>query len=158
MASFPTPIDASAFEVYCREVSISREDISEFTNAEKPNVLRRWLSVQCDGRTVAVGAMVLPEKSDAVARMVVHVRQEQTRRGLFADYLLETLVRTACESAAITVELIHLNGQSIVNRLAAGVGFYRYGNARSFFKIAVGRPLTAHNWSAVAQQVRRRTD
>jgi hypothetical protein len=89
--------------------------------------------------------------------LLVHVRQEQQDAELFADYLLETLVRTACEGAAITVELTHLNGQSIVNRLAAAGGFHRAGNGRSFLKIAVGRPLTADNWSAVSQQVRRRT-
>ncbi len=153
----PKPIDAAALAAYCKEVGVADEVISEFTAGDASNVIHRRHSVQCDGRVVAVGAMVLPLNVDPVARLLVHVRQEQQDAELFADYLLETLVRTACEGAAITVELTHLNGQSIVNRLAAAGGFHRAGNGRSFLKIAVGRPLTADNWSAVSQQVRRRT-
>lgn len=153
----PKPIAAAALAAYCKEVGVAGELTSEFTAGEASNIICRSVAVQCDGRTVAVGAMVLPRNVDPVARLLVHVRQEQQDAELFADYLLETLVRTACEGAAITVELAHLNGQSIVNRLAAAGGFHRAGNARSLLKIAVGRPLTADNWSAVSQQVRRRT-
>jgi hypothetical protein len=153
----PKPIDAAAFVAYCAEIGVPNDVASEFVTTEAPNAIRQQTAVQCDGRTVAVGAMVLPRSVDPVVRLFVHVRQEQQDAELFADYLLETLVRAACDGAAVTVELAHLNGQSIVNRLAVAGGFRRFGNAASFVKVAVGRPLTAKNWAAVAQQVRRRT-
>jgi hypothetical protein len=88
--------------------------------------------------------------------MLIHVRHEQQDAELFADYLIESLIRHACKSGPIAVELVHLNGQSITNRMAVACGFRRKPSQSYFSKIAVGRPLTATTWPTVIQQIRRR--
>jgi hypothetical protein len=106
---------------------------------------------------VAAGALVLPRSVDPLGRMLIHVRHEGHDAELFADYLIESLIRRACESRPIAIELVHLNGQSIINRMATARGFHRQPTGSHFSKIAIGRPLTAGTWSTLVQQIRRGT-
>lgn len=153
----PTLIKENELSAYCKEAGIPHAASSEFADAASNGAFVQRNAIQCDGRMVAVGALKIPKGVDPIARLLIHVRQEHQDAELFADYLIESLVRAACEGAVITIELLHFNGQSIVNRLAAARGFHRNGNATSFLKVAIGRPLTSNTWSTVAQQVRRRT-
>jgi GNAT superfamily N-acetyltransferase len=153
----PTSIEANELSTYCIEAGILHAASEEFADAPSNNALVQRNAIQCDGRVVAVGALIIPKSVDPIARLLIHVRQEHQDAELFADYLIETLVRAACGSAAITIELLHFNGQSIVNRLAAACGFHRNENASSFLKVAIGMPLTSNTWPTVVQQVRRRT-
>lgn len=150
-------IEANELSAYCKEAGIPDAASLEFTDVVSNNALVHRNSIQCDGCIVAVGALKIPKSVDPVARLLIHVRQEHQDAELFADHLIETLVRAACESAPITIELLHFNGQSIVNHLAAACGFHRHVNAASSLKVAIGRPLTSNTWSNLAQQVRRRT-
>ncbi|WP_348931106.1 GNAT family N-acetyltransferase [Aquabacter sp. CN5-332] len=166
-ASSSIPLRGEGFEVgsidtpqllqYLLGEKIPGGIVSEFADARSPITFVRREAIRCDGRIVAVGALVLPKSIDPVARMIIHVRHEHQDAELFGDYLLDTLVRAACESAAVTIELVHLLGQPIVNGLAVTRGFHRSANMAVFSKIAVGRPFTATTWSTVVQHVRRRT-
>jgi GNAT superfamily N-acetyltransferase len=153
----PASIRVDEFSSYCTGVGIPDVIRSEFAESALTNSIVHMSAIRCNERIVAIGASRIPKGVDPTARLLIHVRHEHQDAELFADFLMETLVRTACEGAAITVELLHLNGQSIVNRLASVRGFHRNGNAPSFLKIAVGRPLTSNAWAPIAQQIRRRT-
>ena len=151
------PIDNGQLSTYLTEVKVSIPIISEFTNPDSPAEFIQVEAIRCDGHVAAAGVVQIPKRVDLAARMIVHVRHEHHDAELFADHLLSTLIRTSSRNAPITIELIHLAGQSIVNKLAAARGFQRNKNSPTFLKIAVGRPCSASTWPAVVQQVRRRT-
>ncbi|MBX3577653.1 MAG: GNAT family N-acetyltransferase [Rhizobiaceae bacterium] len=151
------PIDDAQLAGYLAELSVPSAVSSEFTRSQIASEFARREAVRCDDRIVAVGMVRIPKGIDPTARLVVHVRHEHRDAELFADHLLTILVRSACERAPIAIELIHLPGQSIVHTVAAGCGFSRSANSPAFSKIALGRPCTASTWSAITQQVRRRT-
>ena len=153
----PASIRLDEFSIYCAEVGIPDAIRLEFAEPASTNSIVRMNAIRCGQRIVAVGALIIPKGVDPTARLLIHVRHEHQDAELFADFLMETFVRSACERAAITIELIHLNGQSIVNRLASVRGFHRKATATSFLKIAVGRPLTVRSWVTEVQQIRRRT-
>lgn len=151
------PIDNAQLTTYLTEVGVPTSIISEFA---KPNSSAEFIqreTIRCNGRVVAVGVVQVPKGVDPVARMMVHVRHEHHDAELFADHLLSALIGTSSRVAPIAIELIHLAGQSILNKLAVARGFQRHGNLPTFSKIAVGRPCSASTWPAVVQQVRRRT-
>ncbi len=150
-------IDPAQLSAYLAEVGVPTPVISEFTKQESSREFVLREAIRCDGRIVATGVLRLPNGIEPTARMIVHARHEHHDAELFADHLLTTLTRVSSESAPVALELIHLPGQSIINRLAAARGFHRQSNSPTFSKIAVGRPCSASMWPAVAQQVRRRT-
>lgn len=151
------PIDIAQLSAYFADVGIPTPIVSEFARPESSAEFTQREVIRCDGRAVAAGVVHVPKGIDSVARMIVHVRHEHRDAELFADHLLSTLIRTSSRGAPVTIELIHLAGQSIVNKLAAVRGFQRHGNSPAFSKIAVGRPCSASTWPAVVHQVRRRT-
>lgn len=150
-------IDNSQLSTYLAEAGVPAAIISEFTRPDSLAELIRREAIRCDGRIVATGVVQVPRGVDPAARMIVHARHEHHDTELFADHLLSALIRTSSKAAPVAIELIHLPGQSIVNKLAATRGFRRHGNSPTFSKIAVGRPCSASTWPAVVQQVRRRT-
>jgi GNAT superfamily N-acetyltransferase len=151
------PIDDAQLVTYFTDVGVAARIISEFAKQDSSTEFIHREAIRCDGRVVAAGVVQVPKGVDPAARMIVHVRHEHHDAELFADHLLSTLVSTSSRNAPVTIELIHLAGQSIVNKLAAARGFQRYGNSPIFSKIAVGRPCSARTWPAVVHQVRRRT-
>ncbi len=151
------PIANSQLSSHLATVCVPNPIILEFTRPESSAEFVRREAIQCDGRIIAAGAVRVPKAVESTARMIVHVRHEHHDAELFADYLLSTLIRISCEIAPIAIELIHVPGQSIVNKLAAARGFHRPPNSLIFSKVAVGRPCSASTWSAVVRQVRRRT-
>lgn len=151
----PGTINASQLSAYLSDVRAPSALASEFADPQIP--FARRLAIRCEGRVIGAGAILLPKGIESVARMFVHVRHEHHDAELFADYLLDTLVRDSCRGAPVTIELVHLPGQSIVNKFAITHGFQRNINVSTFSKIAVGRPLTADTWSRVIHQLRRRT-
>ena len=153
----PALITGSQLSEYLQEVNVSEVTASEFTVTSPTNAVLFRDSVVSEGRVVAAGAFVLSRSVDPFVRMLIHVRHEHHDAELFADYLIESLIRHSCENGPIAIELIHLNGQSIVNRAATARRFHRKSNESHFSKTAIGRPLTATTWSTMVQQVRRRT-
>lgn len=151
------PIDDDQLAAYLNEVNVPSAVISEFTRPQIAAEFARREAVRCENRVVAVGVVRITKGIDPTATMIVHVRHEHRDAELFADHLLSTLVRSSCERAPIAIELVHLQGQSIVHALAAARGFHRSANSPTFAKIALGRPCTASAWPSVVQQVRRRT-
>lgn len=150
-------INDTQLSTYLKEVGVSDPIILEATSLYSLAGAFQHEAIRCDGRVVAVGMIQVPKGVDPVARMILHVRHEHHDAELFADHLLGVLIRTASRTAPVTIELVHLPGQSIVNKLAAARGFQRLGSSPTFSKIAVGRPCSASTWPAVVQQVRRRT-
>jgi hypothetical protein len=142
---------------YLEEVNVAGVTASEFTVTPSPRAVVFREAVVSEGRVVAAGAFVLPRSVEPLGRMLIHVRHEHHDAALFADYLIESLIRHACESGPIAIELVHLNGQSIINRTATARRFHRKTGEAHFTKTAIGRPLTATTWSTAVQQIRRRT-
>jgi GNAT superfamily N-acetyltransferase len=151
------PINDTQLSEYLNEIGTPESIISEFKNLYSSAGICQHEAIRCDGRVVGVGMIQVPKGVDPVARMIVHVRHEHHDAELFADHLLGALIRTASRTAPVTIQLVHLAGQSVVNKLAAARGFQRLGNSPTFSKIAIGRPCSASTWPTVVQQVRRRT-
>jgi ribosomal protein S18 acetylase RimI-like enzyme len=154
----PVGVSIADFSRYCTEAALDSSQHTEFSQAVSSGQIVRFIGIMADTKTVGVGALVVPRSVEPVARMLVHVHHEAADAEAFADYLLETLLRAACEGAASAIELVHLPGQSIVNKLAMARGFHRGGGAHFYSKIAIGKPLTAANWLEATQQIRRRTN
>ncbi len=142
---------------YLTNAKVPSAVISEFRNGNSGISLIRREAISENGRVVAVGALKIPKGVAPVARLLVHVRPEHVDCDLFADFTLDSLIRLACQKAAVTIELVHLPGQSSINSYAKSRGFLRIGASASYSKIALGKPLTSSNWSHVVQEVRRRT-
>jgi ribosomal protein S18 acetylase RimI-like enzyme len=153
----PALITGSQLAEYFQEVNVAGATASEFTAPPSNKAVVFREAVVCEGRVVATGTFVLPRSVDPLVRMLIHVRHEHQDAELFADYLIESLIRHACESGPIAIELVHLNGQSIVNRSATARRFHRKPGESHFSKTAIGKPLTATTWSTAVQQIRRRT-
>lgn len=150
-------ITGSQLLAYLADVGVSAAFASEFCSDDINSSFVRREAISEEGRIVAVGALKVPKGMEPVARLLVHVRSDHVDCDMFADYLLDKFVKLACRDAAISVELVHFAGQSSVNSLAKARGFFRSGNSTNYTKIAVGRPATSHNWTSLAQSVRRRT-
>ncbi len=150
-------IDDLQLSAYLSETGVPATISAEFVGPKTPGDFIQREAIRCDGRIVAIGAVQLPKSVEPCARMIVHVRHEHGDAELFADHLLSVLLRTSSRAAPVALELLHLPGQSIVNRLAAARRFQRHGNSPIFSKVAVGRPCSASTWPAVVRQVRRRT-
>jgi GNAT superfamily N-acetyltransferase/predicted nucleic acid-binding protein len=153
----PALITGSQLSEYFQEVNVAGATASEFTAAPSIKAVVFREAVVCEGRVVAAGTFVLPRSVDPLVRMLIHARHEHHDAELFADYLIESLIRHACKSGPIAIELVHLNGQSIVNRAARARRFHRKPGEPHFSKTAIGRPLTATTWSTAVQRIRRRT-
>jgi ribosomal protein S18 acetylase RimI-like enzyme len=153
----PSSIEAVQLSAHLFDANVASAFISEFAGPQSSTTFVRREAIKFDNRIVAVGAVHLPKGVDPIARMIVHVRHEHHDAELFADYLLDAFVRLSCGNAPVAIELVHLPGQSIVNRLAIARGFHRSAGASTFSKVAIGRPMTAATWTASVQQVRRRT-
>jgi ribosomal protein S18 acetylase RimI-like enzyme/predicted nucleic acid-binding protein len=150
-------IDLSELCSHLQEMRVPTSVLEEFAlSAPAAGFLQRH-AIRSDKRVVGLGVVHIPKGVDSPARMLVHVRHENPDAELFADHLLSTLTRVASETAPILIELQHLPGQSIVNKLAITRGFHRDTGSGAFSKIAVGRPCSASTWSPVVRQLRRRT-
>jgi GNAT superfamily N-acetyltransferase/predicted nucleic acid-binding protein len=167
LSSSSVPLHGEGFELstveneqlatYFEEVGVPNQIVSEFSKRDSSMEFAQREAVWCNGRLVAIGIIQIPKGIDPTARMIVHVRHEQHDAELFADHLLSTLIRISCAAGPMLIELVHLAGQSIVNKLAAARGFQRRVNSKWFSKVAIGRPCSAGTWPAIIQQVRRRT-
>ncbi|HWA88556.1 MAG TPA: GNAT family N-acetyltransferase [Rhizomicrobium sp.] len=109
------------------------------------------------GDTVAVGIYRAPGNIDAPARVLVHVRSDHVACETFADHLLDVQCEEACRTGPITIELPCVPGQAVVRRAAGLRGFLPVSHGETLIKVAVGRPVTAESWPALARQTRRRT-
>ncbi|MBB3441848.1 GNAT family N-acetyltransferase [Rhizobium sp. BK379] len=116
----------------------------------------RYLGFFQHGNTLAIGSLRLPRSIEPTGELLVHVRPEHPESGLFAEYLLDVLIREACEHLPIRLALEHLPGQTIVNQVAKSRGFVSSGSSGGLAKVALGRPLTNSNWARAAQELRRR--
>ena len=138
-------------------MNVAGATASEFTAVPPIKAVVFREAVVCEGRIVAIGTFMFPRSVDRLVRMLIYVRHEHHDAEFFADYLIESLIRHACEHGPIAIELIHLNGQSIVNRTATARHFHRKPGEPHYSKTAIGKPLTATTWSTAVQLIRRRT-
>lgn len=151
-------ISTQQFMAYCRENHISAAASDAVYSAAERAADSFSVGIYCDDRLVAAGAIIVPKGVDQPAKTLVHVRHEQPDADIFADYLVDTIIRTACRTTASAIELASLPGQSIVQRAALSRGFHRDQGSSVYTKIAVGKPLTSSNWEAEIRHIRRRTN
>ena len=163
-----TPFEPSRADTFVI-ASLSKSDFIEYSSAA--NVEGRLpKGLPPDFRDLAFGKVII-DGDDRVAvglafkiagskydyAALVHVLQEHADCSYFAEVLLDGLLRTVSSEGAVTVRLAHLPGQHSVNQVAAARGFTRSADGQTHNKIALGRPLTAHNWVGEVSSIRRRT-
>jgi ribosomal protein S18 acetylase RimI-like enzyme len=142
---------------YLEEHRVTGSLVSEFAPAMTG--LGHWRArvVSETGEIVAIGVYVAPASINAPARVLVHVRSDHVSCETFADHLLDTQCLEACHSSPVTIELPNVPGQTAVRRAATLRGFLPVPGADTLIKVALGRPVTQQNWTAIARQTRRRT-
>lgn len=114
-----------------------------------------WAIVR-DDEMRAVASLRLGPDIQSPAQLLIHVAPDNLNAEVFADFLLDTAIRAACTDNPAVIELGPLSGQAVVKSAAAARGFMRGPHGR-LVKLAMGRPLTRHNWSAMMDRLRRRT-
>lgn len=129
----------------------------EFCNSPLPGATRLGRAIRSADCLLAIGILLVSQGMEPIARMLVHTREDQPDAGLFADFLIDRLTRDAASAHPTAIELIHVQGQSSVNRVAQSRGFIRSRSGAAYHKIALGRPLTVANWADCAAETRRRT-
>ncbi|NNG70492.1 GNAT family N-acetyltransferase [Rhizobium laguerreae] len=142
-------------QAYLTEMSILAI-VKPLLDANLENHPRLWKITE-DRRTVAVGCLFMERSLEPTARLLVHVRPENPNSSLFADYLLDVLIRDACAGGPLILELEHIPGQATINSIARGYGFIISKASTRLTKIALGKPLTAQNWIASSKELQRRT-
>ena len=142
---------------YLRSVSAPPSLVQEFGTSHPFGVTRVARAIRAADRLLAIGILLMPQGMQPIGRMMVHAREDQPDAGLFADFFIDRLTRDAATAHPTAIELIHFEGQSSVNRVAQARGFIRSRSGEVYQKIALGRPLTAANWSDTTAEIRRRT-
>jgi len=152
------PITSDAVARYLSEHRAPQKVISEFAPSNVPAEGRiKARGIIEGGEVVGVGVCLAPEKIDAPARILIHVRTDHVSCETYADHLVDVECWEACEEAPTTIELPELAGQTAVRRAARLRGFFSVGSGDTRIKVALGRPVTFEQWPAVARQTRRRT-
>ncbi|MDE0503710.1 MAG: GNAT family N-acetyltransferase [Candidatus Poribacteria bacterium] len=143
---------------YMSSQFLSSQIISEFATEDGHSVdcIRRV--IHQDGDTFACAVLLAPRNPKPICRMIVHIRPEVLDVELYTDHLLDALLREASATAATTVELECVAGQSALIRIARARGFLRQQSTSSLAKIVMGRPITATNWISAIRELRIRTD
>ncbi|MBE1528966.1 ribosomal protein S18 acetylase RimI-like enzyme [Sphingopyxis sp. OAS728] len=144
-------------EDYRTLVSLPAGIASEFCVSPVPGTTRLARAIRTEDGPLAIGILLVSQGMQPIARMLVHAREDQPDAGLFADFLIDRLTRDAAGVHPTAVELLHIAGQSSVNRIAQSRGFVRSRSGSAYQKIALGRPLTEANWAECAAETRRRT-
>ena len=142
---------------YMNSQSLPSQMISEFATEGGHSVdcIRRV--IHQDGDVLACAVLLAPRKTNPICRLIIHVRPEALDGELYTDHLLDILLREASVTAATTVELECVAGQSALVRLAKARDFLRQSSTSSLAKIVMGRPITATNWISATQELRIRT-
>ncbi|WP_307117703.1 hypothetical protein [Sphingomonas kyeonggiensis] len=129
----------------------------EFSRSPLHGMVRVAGAIRAANELLAIGVLLVSQDMQPIAKMLVHAREDQPDAGLFADYLIDRLTRDAAAAHPAAIELVHIPGQSSVNRIAQSRGFIRSRSGGVFQKIAIGRPLTTVNWAECTAEARRRT-
>lgn len=142
---------------YLSDRGVPSAIITEFASADAARGRTKARGIYEGSEVVAVGVYVLPENIDAAARVMIHVRPDHVSCETYADHLIDVECREACERGPKTIELSNVPGQTAVRRAATLRGFLPVANGETRIKVALGRPVTSTNWTALARQTRRRT-
>ena len=142
---------------YMSSQSLPSQMICEFAAESKYSVDCIKRVITKDGDVLACAVLLAPRTTNPVCRMIIHVRPEAFDGELYTDHLLDVLLREASSTAATTVELERIAGQSALVRLAKARGFLRQPSTSNLAKIVVGHPITATNWISAFQELRIRT-
>lgn len=150
-------VDLATAQTYLAQQRVALSLRSEFAPNLQP--LGRWkaFAVLEAGDVVGIAVCIAPGSVDSPARALVHVRSDHVACETFAEYLLDRQCQEASHSGPITIELPNIPGQNVVRRAAILRGFLPESDSETLIKVALGQPLTAHGWAAVARQTRRRT-
>jgi hypothetical protein len=151
------PVSLDVLQRYLKENNAPRTIIMEFGSKDLGADRARARGVYEAGEVVAVGVYIAPDNIDAPARIMVHVRPDQVSCETYADHLIDVECWEACAKGPTTIELPSVPGQAAVRRAATLRGFLPVAKGEARMKVAIGRPITATNWTAVARQMRGRT-
>lgn len=154
--SFRAPSEAELAS-YLGQAAVSDSLVQRFRDSNQTSQISVGRAIVDGEKVVAIGMLALSKDMAPVADMLVHVRPDQVDAGLYADFLLDDLLRRVSADHPTAVELIHIPGQATVNGIARSKGFRRTASGDGLHKIALGRPLIGENWNAIAVETRRRT-
>lgn len=150
-------ITRDVLQRYLMDVGVSSRTITEFASSDFARDQDKARGIYEGSEVVAVGACILPKSIDAAARIMVHVRTDHVSCDTYADHLIDAECWEACVKGPTTIELPNLSGQTAVRRAATLRGFLPIANDELRIKVALGRPVTSKNWTALARQTWRRT-
>ena len=152
-----TDASCGIVQEYMKGQSLRSGTISEFTaeGGHLVDCIRRV--IQRDDDVLACAVLLAPRVTKPVCRMIVHARSEALDGELYTDHLLDVLLREASVTAATTVELECVAGQSTLARLAKVRGFIKQPSTSTMAKVVMGRPITATTWISATQELRVRT-
>jgi ribosomal protein S18 acetylase RimI-like enzyme len=149
--------NATELAAYLAFASLPADLSREFCSSGALGLVRTARAIRSADRLLAIGVLLVSQGMQPIARMLVNTREDQPDAGLYADFLIDRLTREAASVHPTAIELIHVPGQSSVNRVAQSRGFIRSRSGVVYQKIALGRPLTTVNWTDCAAETRRRT-
>ncbi len=151
--------DAELIEVsrHLNDHNLPRGMIDEFTVHETPNINLSRKVIRQGTEIAACGVMIEPRSTQPICRVLVHVRPETLDAELFADHLVNVLVRDASSRAATSIEVECAPGQASLSAVLRSRYFSRASATSAYQKVVLGRPVTSLNWGSVVQEMRRRT-
>jgi len=122
---------------------------------------RRRMVVACEGSLVGFGSWDLPSSVRPQIQAFLCVDEDHGALALAGDFLLESMSRESVPDCPLLLSLRLLPGHVTTRRIATSHGFRPSANEPSnttnLQKIAIGKAVTAESWSAVREELRRRT-
>jgi GNAT superfamily N-acetyltransferase len=124
-----------------------------------PGRPRRRVLVTLDGKIVAFGSWEIPSVVRPHVQAFICIDEDHPTLTLAADFLLDSICRESFSDFPIQSTLHLLPGHVTTRRIAVAHGFRPSANESSdstiLQKIALGRAVTAKNWAAISQQLRK---
>ena len=142
---------------YMNSQGIPTRVISEFTAEGKHLVDSARRIIRRNDDILACAVLLAPRTTEPICRLIVHARPEALGVELYTDYLLDVLLREASATAATSVEMECMPGQSTLISLAKARGFVKQPSISTLAKVVLGRPVTATTWTSATQELRFRT-
>ena len=152
-----SPTDASTLRQYMQRERLPSETVRQFAEDGGHSVKSTRLAITRDGDVLACGILHEPKAPKPTCLLFVHARPESSNTDMYIDYLLEALLREATAAGPAAANLKRVDGLPSLATTARVRGFAGPPAASTLDKVALGRPVTATSWSAVARELSLRT-
>lgn len=150
-------ISAASVVEYLRSDGVPDTIIETFSTDGFLHGKAKRLAIIEGQKTIGIGVSVSPKDVISETRLLVHIRSHAVNGQMYASYLIDLLVNSACLNSPAILNLVNLSGQAIVKRMAMQRGFQRETTDEPFSKIALGRPITPANWDEQSKMLQRKT-